>query len=108
MAFQDGLIEIANLGLSGEQLKVFIYLLAILDFENYIRATQREIANELGMQTPNVSRTFKVLAEHKIIIKDNDSQLYRMNTLYAFRGKAKNIEKTDTEIETSMNRLYNK
>ena len=52
MAFQDTFIEIAkDPDMTGETMKVLMYLFGKLDFENFIQQTQIDVAEGLGMKT---------------------------------------------------------
>ena len=51
MAFQDTFIEIAkDPDMTGETMKVLMYLFGKLDFENFIQQTQIDVAEGLGMK----------------------------------------------------------
>ncbi|RKP43776.1 MarR family transcriptional regulator [Cohnella endophytica] len=96
MAMQEGFLHLAKLGLTGEQLSVLMYVFGKLDFENWLRIGQQEIADELGMKKPNVSRAMKVLVEKRIIHKGpkvGTSLTYRLDPGFGLKGRAKN-EKT--------------
>ncbi|MBD2827223.1 helix-turn-helix domain-containing protein, partial [Xenorhabdus sp. 5] len=56
MMFQEGLTHVAKLNLKGETLRVYMILLAKLDYENWLRIRQKDIADELNMNPPHVSR----------------------------------------------------
>src|SRR3712207_7503528 len=53
----------------GETFRVFIYLNAILDFDNIISVPQKDIARALKMCQPNISRAIKKLEELGVILK---------------------------------------
>lgn len=95
--FQDGLAWMARQeGMTGEQWRVFAYLVSRLDFDNYLRVPQTDIANELNMRTSNVSRAIKKLAELDIITVGpmaGHSKTYRLNPRIAHRG-SKNYKET--------------
>jgi DNA-binding transcriptional ArsR family regulator len=96
MAMQEGFAHLARLGLTGEQLNVLMHLFSKLDFENWLRVAQQDIADDLGMKKPNVSRAMKVLVEKKILHKGpkvGTSLTYRLDPNFGVKGRAKN-EKT--------------
>ncbi|MCK0906834.1 MarR family transcriptional regulator, partial [Escherichia coli] len=65
---QDALKILAKT-LTGEQFKVLMMLLADLDYENYIQIAQADIAEALGMQKTNVSRSVKALIDLAVILQ---------------------------------------
>ena len=88
MAFQDSFIEIAkDEEITGETLRVLMYLYGLLDFENYIQQSQKEVAEGLGMRKEHVSRAMKVLTSKHIVLegpKVGRSRCYRLNPNYGF------------------------
>jgi DNA-binding transcriptional ArsR family regulator len=96
VTFQQGLRFLAEKDLTGEQSRVLFYLLSELDFDNYLRISQAEIARELGMNQPHVSRAIKRLLDLDIISKGplaGRSNTYILNPRIAHKG-AKNYRKT--------------
>ena len=101
VTFQAGLRYIAEMDLTGEQSRVLMYLLSKLDYDNYIRISQTEIADDLHMQKPNVSRAMKRLVERDIVITGplaGRSRTYRLNPRIAHRG-ARNYQQTIIEYD---------
>ena len=106
MTFQKSLEEIAkDPDLTGEHLRIFMYLCARLDFENWIQQSQKEIAEALGLQKQHVSRAIRMLTQKQIISVErkgsSTSKCYRLNPHYGWRGKVRNLteyhkEKTAT------------
>lgn len=95
--FLQGLENLAmDEDLTGETLKVFLYLLSQLDFENYILLEQKYVAQKLKMPFQNVSRSIKVLIQKEILIKGpraGKSWSYRLNNFYGWRGQVQNMYK---------------
>lgn len=94
--FQDGLAWMARQEMTGEQWRVFAYLVSRLDFDNYLKVPQKDIAEELKMQKSHVSRAIKGLVELDIITVGpmaGHSKTYRLNPRIAHRG-AKNYKET--------------
>lgn len=87
---QNGMMKIAeDKDLTGEALRVFLYAVSRLDFENFLRLKQDEIAQGLGMQKTNVSRAMKLLESKGILQrgpKVAQSYTWRMNPNYGFKG----------------------
>ncbi|MBD2786882.1 helix-turn-helix domain-containing protein, partial [Xenorhabdus sp. 3] len=69
MMFQEGLTHVAKLNLKGETLRVYMILLAKLDYENWLRVRQQDIADELNIKKQAVSRAITELFEHGILVK---------------------------------------
>jgi hypothetical protein len=79
-----------------EQQRVFWALIERLDFENYINVVQADIARELEMQRPHVSRAIKELVEQDIILKGpkiGRNVTYRLNPNLGWRGSGKEHQK---------------
>lgn len=98
--YQDPLSWMADAKLSYEEYRVVLKLLGKLDFENYIRITQTEIAKDLGMQQSNVARAIKGLLEQDIIRKGpkvGNSNTYRLNPHIGHKGQ--NINQTKKEYD---------
>lgn len=98
--YQDAMDWLADAKLSYEEYRVMMKLLAKLDFENYIRITQNDLANELQMKQPSVSRAIKGLLERDIIRKGprvGNSNTYRLNPLIGHKGQG--INKTKQEYD---------
>ncbi len=95
VGFQEAFAHIAKEKIGSEAKDVFLFLLSRLDFENYIFVPQVEIAKELDMQRPNVSRAVSVLVERGILLegpKVNRSRTFRLNHTYGWKGKLSNLK----------------
>ena len=97
MGFQDGFVEIAKKKLGAEAMKVFLFLLGHIEYENLLVISQVEIARELEMKKQNVSRAIKTLITENVLeIKDphrKRRQRFRLNLKYAWKGSLKNLPK---------------
>jgi len=97
MSNQDGIMELAKdpiIGKSAEAMRVFLYMAARLDFENYIQVPQVEIGKELGLHKQSVHRALNVLLDRGVISqgpKVGRSSTWRMNDHYGWKGKVKNL-----------------
>ena len=90
--FQKSLAHIAKLDLTGEQLKVFLAIVSKMDFENYIRISQVDLAEELNIQRPHVSRAIKKLLDEDIISQGPRAGLcktYILNPKVGIKGRQK-------------------
>ncbi|WP_340135854.1 replication/maintenance protein RepL [Bacillus cereus] len=102
MMFQEGLTHVAKLNLKGETLRVYMILLAKLDYENWLRVRQQDIADELNIKKQAVSRAIKELFEYGILVKGpkvGASNTYRLDPTFAFRGRDKNLEQVRKEVK---------
>lgn len=98
--YQHGAEILASLPLTGEQHKVLWALIAKLDFDNYIRVSQEELANTLGIKQQHVSRAIRALLKYDVIVEGPRAGLhktYRFNPYIGHKGS--NIEKTVVEYE---------
>lgn len=95
MSNQLALLELAkDKDLGNEALRVLIYLCGRLDFENYIQLEQKEIAEDLGILKPNVSRAMKLLENKQIIVRGpraGKSYVWHLNPNFGWKGKVKNF-----------------
>ena len=89
----DAALELArDERIQGADLRVFMVLLSKLDYENWLRVCQADLAEALGMQRVNVSRSIKRLIEAEVLLpgpKVGTSKTYRLNPAYGWRGSAK-------------------
>lgn len=87
---QNSMMKIAeDKDLKGETLRVFLYAIGKLDFENYLRLKQDEIAQALNLKKPNVSRAMKLLETKGVLQrgpKVAQSYTWRMNPNYGYKG----------------------
>ena len=82
--------------LSKESLRVLMFLMGRLDFENWIGVSQKEIVEKLGIKKPNVSKAISLLEKKEIILrgpKIGRSNAFRLNPYFGWKGKVRNLEK---------------
>ena len=75
--------------------RVLLFVCARLDFENWVQVTLKEIADELGIYKPDVSKAIKALEKKEIILrgpKFGRSYAFRLNPHYGWKGKVTNLE----------------
>lgn len=103
MAIQEGFIWISQLeGIKLQEMRVLLYIMGKLDFENYINISQKQVAEALGMKKQNVSAAFKTLEKYGIIHKGPKvglSWTYRLDPNFGYKGRAKNIQKLQNAID---------
>lgn len=93
-----------------EARRVLDFCLARMGFENHIHIPQQEIAEELGMRQPHVSRAFKLLVEIGILLegpKIGRSKSYRLNSRYGWKGKVHTLSNRRRE-ESELHRKRSK
>jgi len=101
MTFQDSLAIIAkDKELNGQTMRVFMLVLSELDFENYINIKQVEIAKQLEMHKPDVSKAMRLLVDKGIIlkVKQGTTTGYKLNPHYGWKGKVSNMHKETARI----------
>jgi len=66
-------------------------MLEVLELENYIRISQRHLAERLQMLPPNISRSIKALISNGILLlgpKVGNSSTFRLNPHFGWKGGA--------------------
>lgn len=100
--FQDGMAWMAKQkSMTGEQWRVFAYLVSRLDFDNFLKIVQKDIADELKMNVKAVSRAMRGLRELDIVTVGpmaGHGKTYRLNPRIAHRG-SKNYQQTIVEYD---------
>ncbi len=104
--YQEMITAIARWNLPNEQYRVFLALLGKVDFENYLTISQKDLANELNIKQPHISRAIKALCNMQIIIEGPRAGLnktYRFNPYVAHKGKDR--DKTIIEFDKAQNNI---
>ena len=85
--FQDALIWLGHQNITGEQFKVFCYMCYNLEFDNYIKIQQKDIAEEYNLSKFQVSRSIKALKDKDIIYEaPNYKGFYKLNPHVGHKG----------------------
>jgi len=95
MTFQDSLKMIAtDDDMTGQTLRVLVFLMSTLEFENYITIKQITIADELKIDKTNVSKAMRLLVDKGIIlkVKEGTTTAYKLNPEYGWKGTVSNRE----------------
>ena len=98
--YQQAISNIADMNIPHEQERVFLKLLSKVDFENHLCVTHQQIADELKMKRPNVTKAIKGLKEKNIIVEGPRvglNKTYRLNPYIAYKGKNRNEAIIDFE-----------
>ena len=90
MIFQK-MLGRARKELNGTELKVFLYMLEVMDFENWINIPQKEMAKEIGIHLTNLKQAIKGLRKKGYIevYKKGRENYYRINPEVAWKGSEK-------------------
>jgi len=90
MIFQE-MLKKAVKELRNDELKVFNYFLGVMDFENWINITQKEIAKDINFDLRRTQRAIKGLREKGYIqvIRKGRENYYRINPNVAWKGNEK-------------------
>ena len=81
--------------ITGRIHRVLWFIVARLDFENWIQISQQEICEELGIKKQHVSSAIKLLEQKEIILrgpKVGRSYAFRLNPYFGWKGKVKNLD----------------
>jgi DNA-binding MarR family transcriptional regulator len=101
MVFQDGLLKLAADGtLTARQLRVLMFLMSRLSFENYIHVAQTEIAKATGIGTTHVSAAMRVLIDKGIIIpgpKVGRVTTMRLSDTFGWKGRVRSLQEERTK-----------
>ena len=87
--FQKGAVYLSQ-NLKGEELRVLFYMMAKMDYGNYIRVTNKSICNNLSMNHGNVTRAIRNLIKKNVIAVQEwygISRIYRMNPNFMHKGR---------------------
>lgn len=93
---QGPMMSLAQAELGAQDYRVLFAMMAKLDFENLLVISQAELADELGMQKPNVSRSIKRLVELGAMLegpKIGVHRSYRLNPRFGWKGSAQGHHK---------------
>lgn len=72
--------------ITGEQIRVFSFLMHRIGYENWVHAQQKDIAEALGIDKKNVSLAIRQLVDADLIARAGSS-LYMVNPRFACKGK---------------------
>ena len=96
ISFEEIFSFLTNKGISRCSLRIFLFLLKIMEYENKITVTQVWIAKQLGIHESDVSRSFKYLVENGLLFKEIDEfdrKFYRVNPDICWRGSSASLNR---------------
>ena len=80
--------------ITGRIHRILWFLVARLDFENWIQISQKEICEELSMRKEDVSSGIKLLEKKRILLrgpKVGRSYSFRINPDFGWKGDVRNL-----------------
>lgn len=89
MLFGQGLFWLSKQNLTGEQLRVLIFLISVNEFSNEIYVDHKLMVAHLGLRTQHLSRSIKALVDARILGKTKKVghlQWYRINPHLVWKG----------------------
>jgi DNA-binding transcriptional ArsR family regulator len=92
--------------IKGETHRVLWFIIGVLDFENWVQISITEIAKEVKMHRPDVSKAMKVLEDKGIILRGpklGRSFAFMLNPEFGWKGKVKNLDDYRREKEEEEN-----
>lgn len=99
--FQDALQRLARDTTFGQQAtRVLLYLLTVLEWDNWLVVPHTVIGEALGMQAPNVSRAIAELLARKVLLQADapaPRTAYQLNSALAYKGRYMGLRKRRRE-----------
>ena len=96
--------------IGAEGLRVFLYIISHVNYENELLKTQADVREALGMRQQHVSRAFKLLVKKEILIegkKVGARKIYYLNPYFGWKGSAKRLkERLQDEVESKIGRSH--
>lgn len=97
LMFQHALVEVSkNRALTGMDRRVLLYLIGVMEYENLVRLTQRQIAEELQTSQQEVCKSIQKLYDEGYVSIDEvygKAYIYKVSEDLVWKGKTENREK---------------
>lgn len=98
MLYQEECKELAlNEKLQGFDLRVFLFLVGVLDPENWVTIHHAQIARQMNATRQQVTRSVNRLVAEKIILKGTE-RTYRLNPGVGWKGDAVSQESAHRDL----------
>lgn len=94
MGMQEGFEYLASAPITGAEKSILFLLFSKMDFENFIRISQKEICEFLKMTGPSVSRAMRHLREQGIIIP-GPQKTFKLSRELGWKGSVTNMRKAE-------------
>ena len=88
--YQDAAGWLIDMKLTARQYRLLFALLETLEYENFVRVSQKDLAERIGIHVQDVSTGLKVLIDHGILLegrRNGRNKTYRLNSEVAFKGR---------------------
>ena len=88
--YQDAAGWLIDMKLTARQYRLLFALLEKLEYENFVRVSQKDLAERLGIHVQDVSTGLKVLIDHGVLLegrRDGRNKTYRFSSEVAFKGR---------------------
>ena len=95
------LMSLAQKPVSPTAFRVLMALAALTDYENWISINQAEIARQLCLAAPNLSRAISELLKRQIIVRapgHGHHRAYRFSPTWGFKGCSKGFQRVMEEF----------
>ncbi len=94
--FQEDMKDLANdKNLDGQDLRITLAIISNLSYQNIFNLSHRELAEQIGTQRPNVTKSINKLVKKgylQIIGKQGQQNIYMFNPNIVFKSRAKNLK----------------
>ncbi len=95
-SFQEEMVSLAmDREFNGTDLRVFLTIIGNLGYENILSLTQKEIGEQIGIQSVEVTKSIKKLVKKgylQVVTKIGRQNIYMFNPNIAFKSRAKNFK----------------
>ncbi len=112
MNSQEAMLAVAkDKDIKGETHRVLWFIGGVLDFENWVQISITEIAKELEMHQPDVSKAIKKLENKEIILrgpKVGRSYAFMLNPEFGWKGDVANLNEYRRQKEDEENQQQNR
>jgi hypothetical protein len=92
--FSEGLSRLAmDKELNSTDIRLLLFISSIIDYENILNVSQRELSESLGIVQQEISKSIRKLVKGgylKIIGTVGRQNIYRLDPHFAFKSRAKN------------------
>lgn len=112
MLFQEVLYKLMTNDISLSTCKVLLFIMANMEYQNYIGIDLKSISEKIGMPLRSVERAMKELKELNVVLSIKDKfdkrrNVYVINPLTAWKGKAHNRAKAIKAINKNQLDMFN-
>lgn len=95
--------RVVDSNLQKSDLMLLFYLIGIADYSNYVKMSQKEIAERLNKKQPHISRSIKKLREYGFLSTQYKGIRLHLELAWKGHGYKHKMEKAMEEIEAKAN-----